>query len=72
MFGKVKEIPQNENTPFYPRSPYGISKVTGYDLTRNFRESYNLFCCSGISISSVTVNSKHLPQPPAPTLQLET
>ena len=48
MFGKVKEIPQNENTPFYPRSPYGISKVTGYDLTRNFRESYNLFCCSGI------------------------
>ena len=48
MFGKVKETPQNENTSFYPRSPYGISKVTGYELTRNFRESYNLFCSSGI------------------------
>ena len=48
MFGKVKNIPQNENTPFHPRSPYGISKVTGFDLTRNYRESYNLYCCSGI------------------------
>ena len=48
MFGKVKSIPQNENTPFHPRSPYGISKVTGFDLTRNYRESYNLYCCSGI------------------------
>ena len=48
MYGKVAEIPQSEKTPFYPRSPYGISKVTGYELTRNYRESYNLFCVSGI------------------------
>ena len=48
MFGKVREIPQKETTPFYPRSTYGISKVAGFDLTRNYREAYNLFCCSGI------------------------
>ena len=48
MFGKVRATPQNERTPFYPRSVYGISKVAGYDLTRNYREAYNLFCCSGI------------------------
>ena len=48
MFGKVKETPQNEDTPFYPRSPYGISKVAGFDLTRNFRESYDIFACNGI------------------------
>ena len=48
MFGKVKETPQNEDTPFYPRSPYGISKVAGFDLTRNYRESYNIFACNGI------------------------
>jgi len=48
MFGKALEIPQNENTPFYPRSTYGISKVAGFDLTRNYREAYNIFCCSGI------------------------
>jgi len=48
MFGKVKVIPQNEDTHFHPRSPYGISKVAGFDLTRNFRESYGLFACSGI------------------------
>lgn len=48
MFGKVKETPQNENTPFYPRSPYGISKVAGFDLTRNYREAYNLYASSGI------------------------
>lgn len=48
MFGKTIETPQNENTPFYPRSPYGISKVAGYDLTRNYRESYGLFACNGI------------------------
>ena len=48
MFGKTSESPQIENTPFRPRSPYGISKVTGYELTRNYREAYNLFCCSGI------------------------
>ena len=48
MFGQVKESPQNEDTPFHPRSPYGISKVAGFDLTRNFRESYDLFTCNGI------------------------
>ena len=48
MFGKVREVPQTEKTPFYPRSVYGISKVAGYDLTRNYREAYNMFCCSGI------------------------
>ena len=48
MYGKVLQIPQTENTPFYPRSTYGVSKVTGFDLTRNYREAYNLFCASGI------------------------
>ena len=48
MFGKVQQVPQNEKTQFYPRSAYGISKVTGHDLTRNYREAYNLFCCTGI------------------------
>lgn len=48
MFGKVNESPQNEKTIFHPRSPYGISKVAGFDLTRNFRESYDLFACNGI------------------------
>ena len=48
MFGKVHETPQSETTVFHPRSPYGISKVAGFDLTRNYREAYNMFCCSGI------------------------
>jgi GDPmannose 4,6-dehydratase len=48
MFGKVLQVPQTESTPFYPRSVYGISKVAGFDLTRNYREAYNMFCCSGI------------------------
>ena len=48
MFGKVRNKPQNEKTPFYPRSAYGISKVTGYDLTRNYREAYRLHCSTGI------------------------
>jgi GDPmannose 4,6-dehydratase len=48
MFGKVRETPQNEGTPFHPRSPYGISKVAGFDLTRNYREAYGMFCASGI------------------------
>ena len=48
MFGKVHEVPQNESTPFHPRSPYGISKVAGFDLTRNYREAYNMFCVNGI------------------------
>jgi GDPmannose 4,6-dehydratase len=48
MFGLVKESPQNEDTPFHPRSPYGVSKVAGFDLTRNYREAYGLFACNGI------------------------
>jgi len=48
MFGKVKEVPQNENTPFNPRSAYGISKVTGYHLVKNYREAYNLHASNGI------------------------
>jgi GDPmannose 4,6-dehydratase len=48
MFGKVGEVPQKESTPFHPRSPYGISKVAGFDLTRNYREAYGMFCVSGI------------------------
>jgi GDPmannose 4,6-dehydratase len=48
MFGNAKEVPQNELTPFHPRSPYGISKVAGFDLTRNYREAYGMFTLSGI------------------------
>ena len=48
MFGKVRETPQNELTPFYPRSPYGVAKVFGHQITVNYRESYGLFACSGI------------------------
>lgn len=48
MFGKVEEVPQTETTRFHPRSPYGISKVAGFDLTRNYREAYELFAASGI------------------------
>ena len=48
MFGKVRETPQTEMTPFHPRSPYGCAKVFGHDIVVNYRESYNLFACSGI------------------------
>jgi GDPmannose 4,6-dehydratase len=48
MFGKVKTVPQNEETPFHPRSAYGISKVAGFELTRNYREAYGVFALSGI------------------------
>ncbi|MBN1230591.1 MAG: GDP-mannose 4,6-dehydratase [Anaerolineales bacterium] len=48
MFGKVREVPQSEDTPFYPRSPYGVAKVYGHWITVNYRESYDLFACSGI------------------------
>jgi len=48
MFGKVMEVPQTEKTPFYPRSPYGVAKLYGHWITVNYRESYNLFACSGI------------------------
>ena len=48
MFGKVREVPQRESTPFYPRSPYGVAKAYGHHITVNYRESYDLFACSGI------------------------
>ena len=48
MFGLVQEVPQKETTPFYPRSPYGVAKLYGHWITKNYRESYNLFACSGI------------------------
>ena len=48
MFGKVSEIPQNEKTPFYPRSPYGVAKVYAHWITVNYREAYNIFACNGI------------------------
>src|SRR5262249_1379564 len=48
MFGKVRETPQRETTPFHPRSPYGVAKVYGHYITVNYRESYGLFACSGI------------------------
>lgn len=48
MFGRANTEPQNEETRFHPRSAYGISKVTGFDLTRNYREEYGMFCCTGI------------------------
>jgi GDPmannose 4,6-dehydratase len=48
MFGKVQTVPQNEDTPFYPRSPYGVAKLYGHWITVNYRESYDIFACSGI------------------------
>jgi GDPmannose 4,6-dehydratase len=48
MFGKVRQVPQSEDTPFHPRSPYGVAKVYGHWITVNYRESYDLFACSGI------------------------
>ena len=48
LYGKVQEIPQNEKTPFYPRSPYGVAKIYGYWIVINYREAYGLFACNGI------------------------
>ena len=48
MYGKVQEMPQNEKTPFYPRSPYGVAKVYAHWITVNYREAYNIFACNGI------------------------
>lgn len=48
LYGKVKAIPQNEETPFYPRSPYGVAKLYAYWITVNYREAYDMFCCNGI------------------------
>ena len=48
LFGKVREVPQNEDTPFYPRSPYAVAKMYAYWITKNYREAYNLFAVNGI------------------------
>lgn len=48
LYGKVVEVPQNEKTPFYPRSPYGVAKLYGFWITKNYREAYNMYACSGI------------------------
>ncbi len=48
LFGKVQEVPQKETTPFYPRSPYSVAKLYGFWIIKNYRESYNMFCCNGI------------------------
>src|SRR5881396_2974387 len=57
MFGKVREVPQNEKTPFYPRSPYGVAKAYGHFITVNYRESYDLFACSGLLFNHESINS---------------
>jgi GDPmannose 4,6-dehydratase len=59
MFGKVAEIPQVETTRFHPRSAYGISKVAGFDLTRNYREAYGLFTCNGILFNHESARRGH-------------
>ena len=55
LYGKVQEIPQTETTPFYPRSPYGVAKLYGYWITKNYRESYNMFACNGILFNHETL-----------------
>ena len=59
MFGKVREVPQTESTPFYPRSPYGVAKVYGHWITVNYRESYDLFACSGICFNHESPRRGH-------------
>lgn len=59
MFGKVRAVPQNEETPFYPRSPYGVAKVYGHWITVNYRESYNLFAVSGICFNHESPRRGH-------------
>jgi GDPmannose 4,6-dehydratase len=59
MFGKVRQVPQNEQTPFYPRSPYSVAKVYGHWITINYRESYDLFACSGICFNHESPRRGH-------------
>jgi len=59
MFGKVHETPQSEKTPFYPRSPYGVAKLYGHWITINYRESYDLFACSGICFNHESPRRGH-------------
>ena len=57
LFGKVQEVPQKETTPFYPRSPYGVAKLYGHWITKNYRESYGMYACSGILFSFVWIRT---------------
>jgi len=59
LYGKVMEIPQKETTPFYPRSPYGVAKLYGYWITKNYRESYGLYACSGILFNHESPRRTH-------------
>lgn len=59
MYGKVQEIPQNENTPFYPRSPYGVAKLYSYWIVKNYRESYNMFVCNNINFNHESPRRGH-------------
>lgn len=59
MYGKVQEIPQKETTPFYPRSPYGVAKLYAHWITKNYRESYNMFACSGILFNHESERRAH-------------
>lgn len=59
MFGKVQEVPQKETTPFYPRSPYGVAKLYGHWITKNYRESYHLYACSGILFNHESSRRAH-------------
>lgn len=59
LYGKVVEVPQNENTPFYPRSPYGVAKLYGYWITKNYREAYGLYACSGILFNHESPRRAH-------------
>lgn len=59
MYGKVMEVPQKESTPFYPRSPYGVAKLYAHWITKNYRESYNMFACSGILFNHESPRRAH-------------
>ena len=59
LYGKVVEVPQNENTPFYPRSPYGVAKLYGFWITKNYRESYGMYACSGILFNHESPRRTH-------------
>lgn len=59
LYGKVIEVPQNENTPFYPRSPYGVAKLYGYWITKNYREAYGIYACSGILFNHESPRRAH-------------
>src|SRR5258708_13703474 len=59
MFGKAQTVPQDEHTPFYPRSPYAVAKLYGHWITVNFRESHNMFACSGILFNHESPPQRH-------------